>query len=144
MRPDPLKSVLFRHPAFTSQGASSVTFKIFTNPRERGSKTVFQQLKLPRCGHRDVFSERCATGMSHASLHGCIYGDSEKTSRCPHRSKGFFLKPAVKAEEARWRRFCSARWSRGFPVWLHRYRPSRRFQPIFLLPGPCNDRKNAR
>ena len=43
--------------------------------------------EIVRCRYRNVFSERCATGMLRASLHGRIHGASEKTFRYLHRSK---------------------------------------------------------
>jgi len=32
----------FRHPAFTSQGASSIAFQFFTNLRKKDLKTLYQ------------------------------------------------------------------------------------------------------
>ena len=55
-------------------------------------RRAFKNFTNTRHGHRDSFAGRCATRMSHASLHGCTCGGPAKLSRWPCRTITLSLK----------------------------------------------------
>jgi len=62
-----------------------MSFRYVGPPRKRKSISKSFGLKaFDRFGQQHSFSERCATGMLRASLHGCIHGASEKLCCCPN------------------------------------------------------------